>query len=247
MSRLARGVALVLLLCITLLVSAPARLLHLVLPAEQVQMQGFDGTVWRGSASRCLVRAGPGYMHLGAVQWSLDPMSLLLLAPRLTFSSAWAGQTIAGDLVLRGRQDVQLRDFEAVLSADVLRQFIPVSLTGTLSAQLHHLQVRAGLPYSGSGRLVWQEGGWKSARGALPLGSYALDFEQVPGEELLAEVLTLSGPVEAGGLVQLDGRKYTVDVLVSSDFSLDAELEQALSLVAVPGPQGYRVKLDGEL
>ena len=106
--------------------------------------------------------------------------------------------------------------------------------------------MRAGVPYSGAGRLVWQDGGWESTRGAQPLGSYALDFEQAPGEELLAEVLTLSGPVEAGGLVQLDGRQYAVDVLVSSDFSLDAELEQALSLVAVPGPQGYRVKLEGE-
>jgi len=247
MSRLAWGVALALLLCISLLVSAPARLLLLVLPAEQVLMQGFGGTVWRGSASRCLVRAGPGYLHLGAVQWSLDPLSLLLLAPRLKIGSGWAGQTIAGELVLRSPQDLELREFEAVLSAEVLRQFIPVSLTGTLSAQLDKLQVRDSLPYSGAGRLVWQEGGWQSVRGLLPLGSYALDFEQAPGDVLLAEVLTLSGPVEAGGLVQLDGRVYTVDVLVSSEYTLDAELEQALSLLAAPGPQGYRVKLNGQL
>ena len=56
MSRFAIGVALTLLLLLSLLVSAPARLLNWVLPGDQVLMQGFAGTLWRGSASRCLVQ-----------------------------------------------------------------------------------------------------------------------------------------------------------------------------------------------
>jgi general secretion pathway protein N len=246
MSRIAWGLVLALLLCVSLVVSAPARLLNLVLPSEQVLMQGFGGTLWRGNASRALVRVGPGYLHLGAVHWSLDPLSLLLLAPRLTLSSVWGNQVISGDLVLRGAQNVDLYEFEAVVAADLLRQFAPVALTGTLSAQLDKLQLRDGLPYSGVGRLVWQNGGWQSPGGILPLGTYALDFHQAPQELLQARVITVAGQVEASGTVELQSRDYRVDILVSSQVAMDAQLEQALSLIAAPEPEGYRVVLNGE-
>jgi hypothetical protein len=246
MSRFAWGLVLALLLFVSLVVSAPARLLNLVLPPEQVLMQGFGGTLWRGSTSRALVRVGPGFLHLGAVRWSLDPMSLLSLAPRLTLSSVWGKQVISGDLVLRGAQDIDLYEFEAVVDADLLRQFAPVALTGSLSAQLDNLQLRNGLPHSGNGRLVWQNAGWQSPGGLLPLGTYALDFHQAPGEILQAEIVTVSGAVAANGTVELDNRGYRVDILVSSQMAMDAQLEQALSLIAAPEPQGYRVKLNGE-
>jgi hypothetical protein len=80
----------------------------------------------------------------------------------------------------------------------------------------------------------------------LPLGTYALDFHQAPGEILQAEIVTVSGAVAANGTVELDNRGYRVDILVSSQMAMDAQLEQALSLIAAPEPQGYRVKLNGE-
>jgi len=246
MSRFTLGLILALLLGVSLVASAPARLLNLVLPAEQVLMQGFGGTLWRGSASRALVRAGPGYLHLGAVHWSLDPLSLLSLAPRLTLGSTWGNQVISGDLVLRGAQDIDLYEFEAVVAANLLRQFAPVALTGSLSAQLDSLQLRNGLPHSGDGRLVWQNGGWQSPRALLPLGTYALDFHQAPGEMLQGKIVTVAGPVEANGTVELQSRDYRVDILVSSEVAMDAQLEQALSLIAPPESGGYRVVFDGE-
>ena len=246
MSRFAIGVALTLLLLLSLLVSAPARLLNWVLPGDQVLMQGFAGTLWRGSASRCLVQVGPGYLHLGAVQWSLEPLSLLLLAPRLALNSVWGNQVISGELVLRGRQDIDLYDIEAVVAADLLRQFAPVALTGSLSMQLSSLQLRDGLPHAGEGRLVWQNGGWQSPQGLLPLGSYALEYLQAPGAALEAEVLTLSGPLQASGAAQLQGRTYQVNILLGSQAPMDTQLEQALSLIAAPESGAYRMKLNGE-
>ncbi|MEH6634682.1 MAG: type II secretion system protein N [Halioglobus sp.] len=247
MARFTWAIALAVLLLVSLVVSAPARLLGLFIPGQQVLMQGYSGTVWRGSASRALVQIGPGYLHLGAVQWSLDPFSILLLAPRLTLNSAWGDQLIAGEVVLRGQRDIDLHEFEAAVSADLLRQFIPVALTGTLSAQLQDLQLRDGLPHSGAGRLVWQNGGWQSPQGLMPLGTYALDFQQAPGDLLQAQVVTVSGPLDASGTAQLQGKNYAVDVQVSSQLPMDARLEQALSLIAAPESGGYRVKLDGDL
>lgn len=246
MSRTLRVVAVLLLLVVCLLVSSPARLLALVLPSDQVVMQGFSGTLWRGSASRCLVNSPAGYLHLGAVSWRLKPLSLLLFAPRLDLNSKWGNQALSTELTLRGGEDIDIHALEASIPADLLRQFVPISLAGTLSAQLEQLSVRDGLPVAGDGRLVWQDGVWNAPNGPLPLGSYALDFSQPEGAPLLGEVVTLAGEVSAEGTVRLAGRSYDIDILLLGDGGLDERLQQALSLMARPVEGGYRLKLDGE-
>ena len=99
MSRVTLGLVLALLLLISLVLSAPARLVGLVLPGEQIVMQGFNGTLWRGFASRCLLRTESGMLHLGAVSWELGPLSLLTLSPRLTLDARWGRQRISGCLL----------------------------------------------------------------------------------------------------------------------------------------------------
>jgi general secretion pathway protein N len=245
-SRLVWAAVLALLLFVNLVVSAPARLLRLALPGEQLLMQGLAGTVWHGSASSVLLRLPQGYLQLGTVHWSLHPLSLLLLAPRLTLHSEWGNQTLEGELVLRGQRDLDVFNLEAQVAADLLTHFAPVAVDGMFTLQLEHLQLRDGLPYSTAGRLVWQEGGWRSPRGLVPLGSYALDVQQVEGEDLQGKVITLSGPLQANGAVQLQGRHYDVDIVLGSENTLDAQLQQMLSLIAVAEDGGYRISVKGD-
>ena len=113
--------------------------------------------------------------------------------------------------------------------------------------QLQELLLRDGLPARGAGRLVWQNGAWPTAQGVLPLGNYALDFRKEPEEPLTGQVVTLSGPVEASGVVELRERAYLVDVLLSGQGLQEPQLQQALGLIARPVDQGYRIKLEGEL
>ena len=230
---------------VSLVASAPARLLAMVLPEEQVYMQGYKGTLWRGSAARCMLQADEGVLHLGTVEWRLRPLSLLFFAPRLELASTWGSQRIAGEVRLLGARDLDLSDFEANIAADLLRQFVPVGLVGRLSAQLESLSIRDGLPVAGAGRLIWEKGGWVSPGGPKPLGTYALDL--LPGQEdrLLADIVTVTGRVVASGSAQLQGRDYSVDILVAGQ-RLDRELRQALSLVAEPEAEDYRIKLDGQ-
>ena len=245
-SHLAWGVALALFFTLVLLAGAPARLLGLVLPSEQVLMGGFQGTLWRGSASRCVLQLPAGPLHLGAVNWSLDPLSLLAFAPRLNIGSQWGTQRIAGDLRLRGSRDLDLEDFEVQASAELVQRFAPLAVDGGLSVQLAQLSVRDGLPFSADGRLVWQDGGFRSPRGRVPLGTFALDFQQPKGEALRGEVITISGSLQAQGQVELDGRRYAIDVAVDSDGPLDPQLKNALDLMAAPENGGYRIALDSE-
>ena len=242
-SRLLWAAALGLLFLTSLLMSAPARLLSHVVPGEQLLMRGLEGTVWEGSASSVLVRLPQGYLQLGAVQWSLQPLSLLLLAPHLTVSSEWGNQKFAGELVLRGQRDLEVFNAEAQLAANLLSRFAPVSVVGMFNLQLDRLHLRQGLPYSALGRLVWQDGGWQSVRGLVPLGTYALDFEQAPEQALQGQVITLSGPLQASGSLELKDRRYELDIVLGSEDVMDGQLQAMLSLIAVPEDEGYRISM----
>jgi general secretion pathway protein N len=246
-SRKVVGLVLALVLVVSLASAAPARLIALLAPADRVIMQGFGGTLWHGSASRVLVQAGPGYLHLGAVEWALRPLSLLTFRPRLDLRSRWGRQQVSGELVLRGDNEFSLHDLSANLSAELVRHYLPVVLEGDLSFQFATLHLREGLPYHTDGRLVWQGAAWLSPAGIRPLGSYAVELQQSAGEVLAGQVVTLSGPVDATGSLQLSGGDYRVDILVGSAESLDNQLRQALSLVASPEGERYRVNLEGQL
>lgn len=209
-------------------------------------MQGWSGTLWHGRASRCLLQLPPGYLHLGAVEWSLDPLSLLTLAPRLELETAWGQQRVSGEVILRSATAVDVRDLQMNVSASLVQKFAPLAVDGMLTLDVTALALRDGLPYSAQGRLVWQKAGFQSPRGRIPLGSYVLDFEQPAGEPLRGDVLTLAGPLDARGDIRLDGRHYAIDVLLGSEYPLDSQLQQALSLMARPEGSGYRIALEAD-
>ncbi len=247
MFRLITGFALVVVFLACLIVSAPARLLSGFLPLDDIILQGLTGTLWRGSATRALVGTGPGYLHLGAVRWSLKPMSLLTFSPRLHVESSWGKQQLSTDIRFTGDDSLELENLEALFSAQLLRQFLPLAVSGDFSVELGKLVIHGGLPMSGQGRIVWQQAAWQSAQGVLPLGNYAVDFQQLPGQALNGEVVTIAGAITAQGSVSLEGRRYSVNVLVTSELGQESQLQQALSLIAQPVSEGYRIVFDGQL
>lgn len=210
-------------------------------------MQGYSGTVWRGKANRALLSTAAGYIHLGRISWSLSPLSLLALSPALTIESSWGRQHVNTGLRITGRKSLELTDLDAMVSVQLLRKFLPLSVAGDFSIQAQELRIENGLPSRARGRMVWQNAAWESAQGLMPLGSYAVDFQQLPGGPLQGDIITLAGSVRASGSAQLLGKDYNLDILISSDAGLGGQLEQALSLIAQPVPEGRRIKFDGQL
>lgn len=247
MSRTVLGLLAGLLLLATLIINLPARLLTHILPPQQWVLHGLRGTLWHGEASRCLVRLDRGLVHLGSVSWSLRPLSLLSLSPTLEVQSHWGTQRLSARVTLHGEQDLDVSDLEATVPAELAQQLLPVALGGTVSVQVAELQLRDGLPQEARGRLVWQGASWHSVGGVLPLGDYAADFRQEPGQALHADLLTLAGSVEVSGAVRLEQRHYEVDARVAGAGLQDRELQQALSLVATPEDGAFRVRLEGEI
>ena len=194
MSRSLFGLALALVMVVSLVVTAPARLVVPLLPGDRIIMQGLNGTLWRGSASRALVQAGPGYLQLGSVEWMLSPLSLLTFRPRFDLRSQWGRQRLSGELVLRGGADISVHDLSANLPAELIKHYLPVALDGDLSLQFAILHLREGLPYHTEGRLVWQRATWLSPAGSRPLGSYAVQLYAYDLDPLL-----LRDPAEQRG------------------------------------------------
>lgn len=244
--RFLQVAVLLLVLIVSLVAAAPARLLTYLVPQEPVSLQGLSGTVWEGKASRVMVKIPAGFVHLGAVQWALLPGSLLALSPALQLRSVWGSQRVSGQVTLRGEGAYTLEGVEARVAADLLRQFAPLALGGHFDVLLSAMEIEDNLPHSGSGRLVWERASWQAPRGAIALGTYALDFAQSPGEPLRGTVVTVAGPLEAAGRVELNGRRYLIDITVRSDEPLDRQLTEALSLMAAPEGDGYRLKLEGD-
>jgi general secretion pathway protein N len=246
-SRLRVGAGLGALFLVCVIATAPARLLGKVLPSDSVIIQGFSGTIWRGAASRCLVAVGQGYIHLGELRWSLSPLSLLTLSPSGSLESSWGRQRLKTGIRLAGSDEIELSELDAAFSGQLLRHLLPLSVKGEFTAQFSHLRLTSGLPESANGRLVWQQATWESPRGSVPLGSYAMDVEQLPDEQLEASTTTIQGPVYAEGSVSLAGNRYSVDLMITGDGDLDPQLGQALSLVSKPVTDGYHIDFNGQL
>jgi len=210
-------------------------------------MQGYSGTLWRGSVSRCLLATGSGHIQLGRVRWSLSPWSLLGLSPALTIESSWGRQRVNTELRITGPDKLELSNLDVMVSVQLLRQFLPLAVSGDFSIQAEELNLEGGLPSSARGRILWHNAAWESAQGTMPLGSYAIDFQQPGGGALEGKVVTLAGPVSANGSARLLGKDYSLDILISSDRGLDEQLEQALSLIAQPVSDGRRIKFAGQL
>jgi general secretion pathway protein N len=170
----------------------------------------------------------------------------LTLAPHVSLRSEWGSQKLDGDIILRGQRDLDVRDLDANMAATLLGQFAPVAVEGSFNLQVAHLQLRNGLPHTAKGRLIWKDGGWRSPQGLVPLGTFALDFEQAQGEALQGKVITLAGPLQADGSVQLRERHYEVDILLGSEQTFDQQLGSMLSLIATPENAGFRIGMKGD-
>ncbi len=246
MLRWLSWLVLLLVFVVVLLVRAPARLLPMVLPEAQVSLQGLEGTLWHGRASRALFNTSAGPIQLGELEWRLSPASLLTLSPTIALESHWGDQNGAAEVTLRGRNDVVLRDVDMTIDAGLLQQLAPVAMDGRLALTASYLHLTDGLPVQAQGRLVWEQGAWNAPRARLPLGTYALDFAQPAATDpLRGTVLTLAGPVLASGGVELNGRQYSLDMHIEGETALDPMLTEALSLLARPDGESFHMQLNG--
>ena len=249
-SRRWLALAWLIVLVVALIMAAPARVLNHVLPASIIVLHSVSGSVWNGQAAGCLIRMPGGFLQLGQTHWTVSPLSLLLFAPSVSVKSQWGKQRLRANLTYRGADHLRASDVEARIDAGLLQAFLPVSLDGTLAVNMASAEIKQGMPLSVVGRVVWEDAAWLSPQGAIPLGSYAVDSRQVD-RELQATILTITGPLQADGLIKLsrkdDIASYDLALELGSEGGMNPQLQEALSLLASPTDTGYRLVLQGQL
>lgn len=234
-----------LLLLVLAMFSVPARFAAGFINAEQLRLSGVSGRAVDGRAARALLRTPSGYFHLGELRWRLDPWSLLTLSPTLRLESEWPTQRGSLRARLAGSQ-LQIRDLDAVVDAALIQYALPVSVSGRLELVFDELVLDRQQLTSARGRLVWQDAAWQPLSGPRALGSYVAEIASPADGKVEAQVDTLSGDVEVAGTVELSGQRFSTDLRIAAERgALDAELAQALSLIATPEENGYRLRLDG--
>ena len=225
----------------------PARVLPWLLGDQPLRLSGLGGTLWRGEAARAVLVLPSGTLHLGALRWRLEPASLASFSPRIAVDSQWGQQRLAMRVRRSGSARYSLRDVSASVDARLAQQWIPVALRGRFDAQLARLEVVDDIPVAVHGTLTWQSAGWFGPTGPRSLGSYLAQLSTTDEGSIVATVSTLAGALRAEGTVTLDAGRYAVDARLDPQGPVDPELEQALSLVAVPDENGYLLRLNGAL
>jgi general secretion pathway protein N len=239
--------ALVVLILLLLVVTAPARLLGQLVPAQALLLSGFGGSVWSGRAAAAAVPLTGGVLQLGELEWRLRPWSLLLLSPRAQITSRWGQQRVEAQVSVSPGGTITLSEATISIPAEIARHWFPVLLSGNVTLQTERLVLEDLRPTAGAGRLVWQQAGWSADGSSNRLGDYALEFEVVAPGEVAGNIITLAGPVEVVGTANLYPDRYTVDARLGSDGGLSPGLSNALRLFATPTDSGFHIKLDTPL
>lgn len=229
-----------------LLAQVPARLLGSVIQDRGVFVAGWSGTLWQGRAERVVLRAPEGDWHLGTVTWKLHTASLLRMRPRLAVDAQWQAQRINGQLTWQSKNALLLESISMQLPAALLSTWLPIDVQGTFTADIDRMLWRDRQLESAQGRVVWDNAAWRGSASVYELGRYVLELSDQGSGDVTGRVLTLSGPVQVAGEVQLDaGRRYAVDLGVGPRGRLPEELEQALGLIAAPQDEVWDLQFKG--
>lgn len=231
---------------------APARLLAWVVPASQLSATGYSGTLWNGRAASMAIATPAGAMQLGSVRWRVAPGSLLRLSPTARWRSQWGSQELQGRVRWLGGQSLALSDVEFAIDAGVLRGLLPVALGGRFSGLLSEILIDNSRLSRLRGQVSWRDAVWRDGDNHFSLGSYAVEFRPdrsgSENDDTRAEVITLEGPLVAGGEATLSTEgSFALALTLSSEEPLAPPLERALSLVAAPQNDGFLLQLQGNL
>lgn len=228
-----------------LLAQIPARALAWLAPAPLL-MEGLSGSLWSGQAARVQWHWGDKTLLLGRLNWSVNPFSLLWLHPSGSIESVWGGQVIRADVIVSPTGRITFDSVTLRADAALLNNVAPLFVGGRFEADLDQLVWSGQDIESMQGRLLWRQAVWQTRTGDVALGDYVAEIREHP-QGSRAEVLTLSGPLQVAGQVDLQSSSYQIDLQLTGPATRNAGLRKSLDLLATPQESGYRMQWQGQL
>jgi general secretion pathway protein N len=222
-------------------VQTPAATLYgwIATPALPVQLYGIEGSVFSGRAQRATRGTQP---LLDGLSWRLQPWTLPLgratyrvrtdKPPLLVDGKVAVG--LGGPRISDLKGNTELR----TLAAAAGQAFVP--LAGQVGLELRQLRLRDGWPAAAAGRLQLIGLSWALGREPVPLGDYQVRLGTEDGGEIVAQVATLAGVLEADGGARLKAdRSYELSLRLRPRADAPPLVANLLQQLGRPDAQGY--------
>jgi|GEM_PF-1166403 len=226
---------------------APAYLVMLAVPGDNVGITGIGGSIWNGSAERVSIDG----FTLNATRWKLKPAALLSGGLELHVVTSWAGGEFEGDLRAGITGALGISNASIFGSLDELSSGMPLSVAGQMSLVIEKATLADNWPttllaeLNVRGLTAPQPG---SDTAAL-VGDYSVIFsnESVSEENpLVGTVIDTGGPLDLDGTITLlPPNQYLLDVKITPETSAAPALTQGLQFMAPADNSGvHNLKLN---
>jgi len=206
-----------------------------------VSLNQAEGSVWRGRGDLVIHNASSPPQRLGAVRWSLNPLSLLAGQVRSHVVLSGPGTEVDG-VVHLGYRHFAFSDFKASFPAQLVAAFYGPAALLSPSGQVRVSTKEFALGRAGArgNAIVQWQGAGSSLSSVQPLGDYRLSMEG-SGNTTALQLETVSGDLALSGQGQLHTESGQLRFNgVAKPVAHAAELEPLLRLVGPDHGGGQR-------
>lgn len=211
---------------------------------SSVQVSGIDGTLMRGRAREVSINQFP----VRDLKYRYLPSCIprLKLCYRLQYDR---GEIFLAYDLLNG--DAEISDSLVEYTVSELMAHVPNALVqpaGKLELGIEEASYQDGRPQTVQGNLIWRDLGLDDAGIKVSIGDYKIDFTgNNTGYDFVISDLNASLDVSGKGNLK-PGGIYAVDLRISGENGIDANVKKVLDLVAASaGHNKYRVRQTGRL
>jgi len=159
-------------------------------------MSGISGSLWKGQANVASLSVEGKTYTLGKLQWDLQLMSLLKLAPCIKLNIAGQTQSFNGSVCRLRSGAIALEDADVVMLASLAQSKIPVPVSGNISAHFSELQLDGNVLLKLAGNLNWTNAQASNDVQWIPLGSFAAEFTDDGKNGIKAKIFDLESDVD---------------------------------------------------
>jgi len=170
-----------------------------------LKVQGVSGTLWQGEIDNSIVQERGGAFPLGAISWSLSPLSLLTLTPCIDMSARAAPQTIVGEAcygLFSG--EVSLSDTTLSLPLANISPLLEVDVRGNIDGQITDFLWDGQRFNNADARLLWRDAQINNGSQWIALGDIQARSNATEDGNLTARWSTAAGDQPQGLTIQLN-------------------------------------------
>jgi|GEM_PF-557884 len=162
--------------------------------APNLWLTSVQGTLWVGNAGGAQVDVADQSIPLGQVSWSLNPWTLLILKPCLSFETEVPGQMISGHFCQSPFGTASLEDLVLEIPISVINDLLPIETAGQLSINVLQADMNGQQVNSLDARFSWQNASVYNGEAWLGLGSFGGQAQANGDGGIQARLFDLSGP-----------------------------------------------------